>query len=413
MAKAKLGDSFSSLEARRIALAAQGFAKPPRAAKPTVTALREVARRVLIFQVDPINVVVRSHYLPAYSRLGPYDPDLLERLLFQEHGLFEYVGHEWSLVAIEQQPHLRWRMKAFHDDKRWLHGMPKGYTDHVLAQVTEKGPLTPAELDAPGQRGGRFEAMPGKRALHWLTQSGVVAVAGRRNNAQVYDLADRVIPKEILDVPTPDRDDARRALLLASAKALGIATAKDIVSYFLLGMGVAGASERVVYPKIPTAAKLVAELAADGHLREVAVEGWAAKAYLHPDAELPAAVDVRTLLSPFDSLLWERERTERLFDFRYRIEIYTPAPKREFGYYVLPLMVGESLVGRFDLKADRARGVLCVPGAYLESNVKPVDVAAHAACELRRLAGWLGLESVEVGERGNFVEALRAEVGHG
>jgi uncharacterized protein YcaQ len=224
---------------------------------------------------------------------------------------------------------------------------------------------------------------------------------------QEYDLIERVIPAEILAAPTPEPDDARRALLLSSARALGVATARDIVSYFLLGMGVAGSSERVAYPKCVTAARLVAQLAADGELREVAVDGWPAKAYLHPEAELPDGVDTHALLSPFDSLLWERERTERLFGFRYRIEIYTPAPKREYGYYVLPVMLGESLVGRLDLKADRRRSVLTVPGAFAEEVASP---AGMSAAILGELASWLGLNGIDVGHRGNLADSLRTAV---
>lgn len=404
-------ESLSNREARRIALAAQGFTgSPPVAAKggPTVAALRKVARRVHIFQIDPINVLVRSHYLPAYSRLGPYPIDRLDELCYRRQGVFEYVGHEWSLVAVELHPLLRWRMAAFAADLRWVNDMPAGYPDEVLAEITERGVISPSELTEPGTRGGRFEAKPGKRALHWLTQSGKVAVAGRRGLQQVYDLTERVIPAEVLNAPTPEPDEARRQLLMLSARALGVATAKDIVSYFLLGMGVAGFSERVVYPKCTTAAKLVTELAKEGRLREVRVEGWERPAYLHPDAEAPAVVGGRTLLSPFDSLLWERDRTERLFGLRYRIEIYTPAAKREFGYYVLPILVGESLVGRLDLKADRKGGVLTVLGAFAEKDVDIEDVSDAVAAELVRMAGWLGLGDVSVGERGDLAEPLRA-----
>ena len=406
------GESLSARQARRIALAAQGFggARRPAGGEPGAGALRDIGRRLHIFQIDPINVLVRSQYLPAFSRLGSYPHQMLDHLSYADRGMFEYVGHEWSLVAVECQPMLRWRMAAFASDLRWVRGMPPGYLDQVIAEVTEKGPMTPSELSEPGRRGDRFDAMPGKRALHWLTQSGVVAVAGRRGSQQEYDLIERVIPAGILAAPTPDRDDARRALLLNSARALGVATAKDIVSYFLLGMGVAGVSERVAYPKCVTAARLVAQLAADGQLREVTVEGWQAKAYLHPDAEEPDVVDERALLSPFDSLLWERERTERLFGFRYRSEIYTPPAKREYGYYVLPVLLGESLVGRLDLKADRQRGVLSVPGAFAEEGVRPEAAVPGIAAELTRLAEWLGLGGIDVGDRGNLAGPLAAQV---
>ena len=366
-----------------------------------------MAQRVHIFQMDPISVLVRSQYLPAYSRLGPYPMDHLDALCYRQRGVFEYVGHEWSLVAVELHPLLRWRMAAFAGDPRWTRDMPTGYVDRVLAEITDRGALSPSELSAPGKRGGRFVAMPGKRALHWLTQSGRTAVAGRRGLQQVYDLTERVIPAAVLDRPTPERDEARRQLLMRSARALGVATAKDIVSYFLLGMGVAGVSERVAYPTGPTAAMLVARLATEGELREVSVEGWPQRAYLHPDADPPAEVDARALLSPFDSLLWERDRTERLFGFRYRSEIYTPAAKREYGYYVLPVLLGESLVGRLDLRADRTRGVLTVLGAFAEPAADAAAVAGRIVGELTRMAGWLGLADLEVDGRGDLAEPLR------
>lgn len=401
---------LSAEEARRRALAAQGFGGVARGGRrPGIPGLRAVAQRLRILQVDPINVLVRSHYLPAYSRLGPYRHADLDRLAYSKRDMFEYVGHEWSLVDTALHPALRWRMKAFADDPRWMHNVPAKYPSTVLAEIEARGPLTSSELTDGGVRGkDRFQASPGKRALHWLTQSGRLTVMERRGLQQVYDLTERVIPVEVLERPTPDRDEARRQLLLASALALGVGTAKDIVSYFLLGMGVAGTSERATYGKVVTAAKLVAELAADGQLEEVRVEGWDKPAYLHPDADPPAAVTGCRFLSPFDSLLWERERTERLFGFRYRIEIYTPAAKREFGYYVLPLMLDEALVGRMDLKADRKTGRLLVLGAFHEDGTS-VDVIAEAAAqEVTRLSSWLGLDEVEVGSKGGLSKALAA-----
>jgi hypothetical protein len=406
----RVADTLSAAQARRIALAAQGFAGRTSTTTPTVAALRRLARRLHIFQIDPISVLVRSQYVPAFSRLGPYPMQRLDDLAYTNHGVFEYVGHEWSLVAVELQPLLRWRMAAFHVDPRWTYDMPAGYPEKVLAEVTERGPLTPSELAAPGQRGTQWEAMPGKRALHWLTTSGVVAVAGRRGLQQVYDLAERVIPASVLAAPTLEPDDARRELLIHAARALGVGTAKDFVSYFLLGMGVAGFSERVRYPKCTPAARLVAELAADGRLRQVAVDGWSERAYLHPDAQLPSHVDARALLSPFDSLIWERDRTERLFGFRYRSEIYTPAAKRQYGYYVLPVVVGESLVGRVDLKTNRKDGSLTVIAAYAEPGVDAGAVAGDVGVELTRMAGWLGLQAVEVQDRGDLAGPLRVAV---
>ncbi len=406
------GEQMGAVDARRRALGAQGFGAKTSATKagPSIAALRKAARKLRILQMDPINVLVRSHYLPTYSRLGPYDLSRLDALAYEKREVFEYVGHEWSLVDTDLHPALRWRMKAFADDARWMHNIPPSYPRKVIREIEKHGPLTSSGLSDPGVRGAdRFQASPGKRTLHWLTQGGRLTVSSRQGLQQVYDLTERVIPGEVLDRPTPDRDDARRQLLLASARALGVATARDIVSYFFLGMGVAGTSERATYGKVTTAAKLVSELAADGQLQEVDVEGWDKPGYLHPDAEAAKPVTGCSFLSPFDSLIWERERTERLFGFRYRIEIYTPPAKREFGYYVLPLLLDEALVGRMDLKADRKAGRLQVLGAYCEKGVSASSIAEPAASEVARFAGWLKLDGVEVGSRGNLSKHLRAE----
>lgn len=408
-----LSEELSTVEARRRTLVAQGFAEAPNTSgrRPDVRAIRKVARRLRIFQIDPINVLIRSHYLPTYSRLGPYDRAQLDTLVYAKRDLFEYVGHEWSLVDTALHPALRWRMKAFADDPRWMRDVPPTYPRKVLAEIGARGPLTSSEVTDAGVRGKeRFNASPGKRTLHWLTQAGRLSVSERRGNQQVYDLTERVIPAEVLKQPTPDPKDARRQLLLASARALGVATAKDIVSYFLLGMGVAGTSERTTYGKVTTAAKLVAALAAEGQLQEVRVQGWDKPAYLHPNAEAPVPAGGCRFLSPFDSLLWERERTERLFGFRYRSEIYTPAPKREFGYYVLPMLLDESIVGRMDLKADRATGRLLVLGAYAENGVTSSTIAEPAAQEVIRLAAWLELDEINVGSRGDLSKPLAAAV---
>jgi len=406
-------ETLSAGEARSIALAAQGFGdrRPAGGRGATVAAIGRVAERILIFQIDPINVLVRSQYLPAFARAGDYDMERLDSLCYERHDVFEYVGHEWSMVAVELHPLLRWRMAAFAADWRWVRDLPSGYADDVLREVEERGAMTPSELAAPGTRGGRFEAKPGKRATHWLTQAGELAVAGRRGLQQVYDLTERVIPERVLNEPTPEPDDARRQLLLRSAQALGVGTAKDIVSYFLLGMGVAGVSERVAYPKCVTARKLVGRLADDGQLRRVAVDGWSDEAFIHPGAAVPSEVRASALLSPFDSLVWERERTERLFGFRYRSEIYTKPADREFGYYVLPVLLGDSLVGRLDVKSDRDGRKLAVIGSFAEESHDPAGIADDVAAEVTRMAGWLGLDGVRVDRRGNLATALRAAIG--
>jgi uncharacterized protein len=399
--------TLSAAEARRIALGAQGLGTPRTPGPVGQAQLRAIVSRLRVLQLDPINVLVRAHYLPAFSRLGPYRKADLDALAYDKRELFEYVGHEWSLLPVDVHPLMRWRMHAFANDPRWPNDLPAGYPEAVLAELAEQGPLTPAELSAPGRRGGRFKAKPGKRALTWLTQSGQVAVAYRRGNQPVYDLAERVIPADVLAAPTPERDQARKELLMLAAHALGVATAKDLASYFLIGLGVPGFSERTVYPRSATVAQLVDELAAEGRLQRVAVEGWRQPAFLHPHTSVPAERGcARALLSPFDSLLWERDRVERLFGFRYRSEIYTPAAKRQYGYYVLPFLLDDTLVARVDLKADRDAGTLAVLGAYAEPGVHEPRVAAELGTELRALAGWLALDQVQVADRGDLSHEL-------
>jgi uncharacterized protein len=396
---------LSAAQARRLALAAQGFTAR-RTDRVGIQELRTVAARLRVLQIDPINVLVRAQYLPPASRLGPYRTADLDTLAYRRRELFEYVGHEWSLLPVALHPFLRWRMHAFAHDPRWPADLPDGYAEMVYSEVSERGPVTAAELTAAGRRGSRFEGRPGKKALTWLTQCGRLAVADRRDGVPVYDLAERVIPAEVLDAPTPERDDARQELLVIAADALGVATAKDLASYFLIGMGVAGFSERTVYPGSTTSARLVAGLAEAGRLRPVTVEGWERTAYLHPQAAEPSDVDAAALLSPFDPLIAERDRTQRLFGFRYRSEVYTPPAKRQYGYYVLPFLLGDRLVARVDLKADRQAGTLAVLGAYAEPDVDRAAVADALSAQLKRLAVWLTLDAVVVSKRGDLSDGL-------
>jgi uncharacterized protein YcaQ len=405
---------LSAAEARGAALAAQGLTNRTAYALAGSDApaaqLRALAARLQVFQIDPINVLVRAQYLPAFSRLGRYPVAALDDLAYGRRELFEYAGHEWSLLPVALHPLLRWRMHAFANDPRWPRDLPDGYPEQVLAEVADRGPLTASELAAAGHRESRFEGRPGKKALTWLTQSGRLAVAGRRGGVPVYDLAARVIPAEVLDAPAPARDDACRELLVLAARALGVATVRDLASYFLIGMGVAGFSERTVYPGATTVAQLVTGLAADGRLRPARVEGWSRPAFLHPDVDVAAAGPVQgaagALLAPFDPLIWDRDRTERLFGFRYRSEIYTPPAKREYGYYVLPFLLGDTLVARVDLRADRQAAALAVLGAFAEPDVQHRPVAAALGTQLRAMADWLELDTVTVDKHGDLSDEL-------
>ncbi len=405
---------LSAAAARRIALAAQGFADPRPAGRIDAGHVRRVIARVGLLQLDSVSVLCRSHYLPLFSRLGPYPRELIDRLAVhvgsgrpprpspERRELFEYWGHEASLLPVALHPLLRWRMERVHLEawesvRRILHEQPQ-IIDEVLALVRERGPVRAA--DTGYSRGSAKAAMwdrhEGKTALEYLFYDGRVTAARRSNFERIYDLSERVLPAAVLAAPTPTEADAQRELVRISARCLGVATEPDIGDYFRL-------------PRAASKAR-VAELLAAGEIESVEVEGWDAPAYLWPESRRPRAVRARALLSPFDSLIWRRERAERIFGFRYRIEIYTPAAKRIYGYYVLPFLLGEELVGRVDLKADSATRTLRAPGAYLEAGQDAALVAAELAAELRAMAGWLGMERIEVGSRGDLAPALAAAV---
>jgi len=390
---------LSRAEARRIALAAQGFADPRPLGRVDIRHVRRVLSRVGLLQLDSVNVLVRSHYMPLFSRLGPYPMSLLDDAVYRRRELFETWAHAASLVPVEVYPLLRYRMDAavpWERVRQWVL-RNRGYIDGVLDEVRRKGPLSAAELDDPGGRTGPWWGWSrGKNAMEWHFRKGRVMVHHRRNFERVYDLTERVLPRYVLDSDTPDETEARRALLLLAARSQGVGIARDLAGYYSL--------------PLPRARELVLDLASEGALREVRVEGWREPAYMHPDARLPCSVPAHALLSPFDSLIWERARTERLFDFRYRIEVYVPERKRQYGYYVLPFLLGDRLVGRVDLKADRARRRLLIKGAFVEDGQEASGVAERLAQDLRAMAGWLGLDSLRVGRRGNMSARLRDEL---
>ncbi|MHB1837411.1 MAG: winged helix-turn-helix domain-containing protein [Solirubrobacteraceae bacterium] len=395
--------------ARRIAIAAQGFGEPGSASEPDARALHRLVRRLGVLQLDSVNVFCRAHYMPLFSRLGPYRRELLDGLAGHEAGagrrngrrLFEYWGHQASLLPIETQPLWRWRM-ARADVEAWsgvsaIARERPDLLDRVMALVAERGPIRAADTGiAPTKRapGEMWNWHDGKTALEYLFYAGRVAAAGRRNFERFYDLPERILPASILESPAPEEDEAQRELMRISARALGIATEPDLGDYFRL-------------PRKASKAR-VAELVASGELVPVQVTGWTSPAYLWHRAARPRDLHARALLSPFDSLIWFRDRTERLFDVRYRIEIYTPAHRRVHGYYVLPFLLGDSLVARVDLKSDRRAGVLRVQGAFAEPGIDRRHVARELACELRRCAAWLGLGEVAAAAKGDLASDLRA-----
>jgi uncharacterized protein len=404
---------MSRRDARRVALAAQGFSDRRPTGRIDSRHFRRVLDRLATVQIDSVNVVTRSHELVFFARLGPYDRAALNRWLWDSRQVFEYWGHEASLHPVSRHPLLRWRMAGDHP---W-NGIRRSARDNpamvesALAEIAARGPVSISDLEvhqqAPRQEASWWGWGDGKRVVEHLFYSGDVTATRRNGFTRFYVLPERWLPADVLAAPTPDADDARRELLLIAARAHGLGTARDLADYYRIN--------------VPAAAKLLAGLADDGALERVRVEGWTQPAYLHPEARRPRRrLRARALLSPFDSLIWERGRTERLFDFRYRIEIYVPASKRVHGYYVLPFLLDEHLVGRVDLKADRQAGVLRVRAAWAEPEnvLRRVDgrerVASELAAELAALAAWLDLPGgVDVEPRGDLAPALSAAVGAG
>jgi uncharacterized protein YcaQ len=377
-------DSLSIAEARRIAIAAQGLATPrPASAGPAEVI--DMVRRLGVVQIDSVNVLARSHYLPGWSRLGAYAPADLDALVHRApRSVFEYWGHEASLLPVELHPVLRWRM-ARAIDSAWRHvrriARRKKLVADVLAIVKERGPIGAREISlGRPSRKGWWEWSDAKSAIEWLFWSGQVTSASRRGFERLYDLPERVLPAQIIAAPTPAEADAQRILVEQSARALGIATEADLRDYFRL--------------KPATARPAIAALEQAGVIREVSVEGT--RAYLHRDAVMPEIDrDRAALLSPFDSLVWFRQRTERWFGMRFRLEIYVPKHLRVHGYYVLPLLLGDRLVGRVDLKADRAARKLLVQAAHAEPGA-PRTTASALHRELVAMASWLGLDGIEI-----------------
>ena len=391
-----MAERLSAQAARRIALSAQGFTDR----RPTGVIDRRHGRRVVdrvgLIQVDSVNVLARSQELPMFARLGPHRRDLIP-MMIASNELFEYWGHEASLLPVAHQPLLRWRMAQATNGEAGWGGLLKlarerpGYLEAVFDEVRDRGPITAGELSDPGSKNGPWWGRSyGKNALEYLFWCGRITGRRRGNFEREYDLPERVLPAAILNVPTPSMHDAQRQLLMIAARAHGVATASELADYHRL---------RTVRP-------LIESLVEDGLLLKLEVDGWNQPGYLHPSASMPRQVSARALLSPFDSLVWERTRTEQLFGMRYRIEIYVPEPKRVHGYYVLPFLLGEELVARVDLKSDRKQGTLVVQAAWGEPGIHEAEVASELAEELDLMATWLGLERVHVTGRGDLATAL-------
>lgn len=402
----RLTPQLTTAQARRVAVAAQGFASAPPARAVTRGDLRRLIGRIQVLQLDSVSVAVRAHYAPVFSRLGPYDRDVLDAAAWSHSArsprlLVEYWAHEAALMAVEDWPLLRWRMREY-TGGRWGVEVVKEnprLVDDVVSAVAELGPSTAGQIEAhlkSGTKRGKG-AWWNRSETKWVAEalfaSGVLTTAHRTGFARHYDLVERVLPA---DVVAREIDDAEavRELILRAATALGVATEADIRDYFRL--------------RADQSKPAIADLVAAGELEPVQVDEWTAPAYLRTGQAVPRSDRGTALLCPFDPLIFFRPRVERLFGFHYRIEIYTPAAKRQYGYYVWPLLLDGELVARVDLKADRNSGALHVPGAFIEPGRDPVRVAGELADQLATMAGWLGLDRVTVGERGDLAAALKA-----
>ena len=388
----------SLASARRIALAAQGFASPRPSGRVDRRHLRKVLDHVGLIQIDSVNVLVRSQELPLFSRLGDHPRTLIPDAT-ADGELFEYWCHEASHLPASMHRLVRWRMEDARNGTMWpglqkfAKSKPK-FVQEVRDRVYKDGPLVAGDVRTrTGPKGSWWDWDDGKAALEYLFWTGEITAQRRSNDfARMYFAPHHVLPAAVLKTKTPTEGEARSELLLLAAKSLGIATASDLLDY---------------HRQRPGAAKpVLAELVQRGELEQVRVEGWRDVAYMLPGVTRPRSVNTRALVSPFDSLVWCRPRIERLWDFHYRIEIYTPEQKRVYGYYVLPFVLGDRIVARVDLKADRQAGVLLVHGAYSEPDVDLKHVVSELAAELKLMAQWLGLVAVKIGDKGDLSLAL-------
>ncbi|HZE62077.1 MAG TPA: crosslink repair DNA glycosylase YcaQ family protein [Burkholderiales bacterium] len=414
--------SLSLPEARRLAVASQGFASRP--ARPTIEHLRQLAAHIHAFQIDSVNVLARAHYVSPFARLGPYPAGALDVLAYEKRELFEYWGHAACLLPISLYPLFRYRMDKHREwTDRFMHSPRGAYMAKAYAQVAERGPIGASELSEGGKRSGNWWGWSiGKLTLEHLYDTGLLAIAGRRGFERLYDISERVIPKAAREAPVPNREAAMKALILLAAKAYGVGTLEDLRTYFYVD----GWSDRS--GPIPwrwarrngqkrgervakVAPRLVAELVEDARLVPARVDGWKEPGYVLPGVKVPAGVEAAAFVTPFDSLVWDRARLKRVFGMDYTIEIYTPMAKRKYGYYVFPFVLGDKIVARCDLKADRERGVLIVRSAHLEPGHDARRAVPAMARELETLRTWLALDRIEVADRGTFAASLRRASG--
>jgi len=401
-----MSEDLSRAEARRLALHSLGFGGK-RPARAGASHVRATADRLGAIQIDSVNVLARAHYLPTFSRYGSYPTQALDDLAHGKRELFEYWGHAACFLPIDLYPLMRWRMELRTEAWGWFKKPRKDFMEAVYKEVAERGPLGASQVSIAGKSKGPWWGWSdGKVAVELLFRSGRLAIAGRRNFERLYDLPERVFPKAVLDAPPVEPREARKQLFVRAARAMGVGTAKDVAQYFHVDSWWDRALVKGRRPPAKTQ-ELFDELVEDGRLAAVRVEGWKRPGYMTPGAKVPASLDARAIVSPFDPLMWERTWTKAVFDFDYQIEIYVPAPKRVYGYYVLPFLHGDRFGGRVDLKADRKASTLLVHAAYVEEGRDVGAVADAMASELRALAAWLSLDSIKVSAKGNLARTLR------
>jgi uncharacterized protein len=402
-----MGDrgDLSSAEARRLALGSLGFgAKRP--ARAGTEHVRATGNRLGAIQIDSVNVLARAHYLPTFSRYGPYPSTALDDLAHAKREFFEYWGHAACFLPIDLYPLMRWRMANQIEAWAGLGKKRTRFMEAVLSEVAGRGPLAAGELSNGGKSTGPWWGWSdGKEALDLLFRQGRLAIAGRRHFERLYDVPERVLPRAVLDAAPVPAADAKKSLLVRAARAMGVGTKKDIAQYFHID---AWWDRLTVNGRRAPASldRLFDELVEDGRLARVRVEAWTQPAFVVNGARVPREADVRAIVSPFDPVLWERKWTKAVFGFDYQIEIYVPGPKRIYGYYVLPFLMGDRFAARVDLKADRKMATLIVHAAYVEPGFDPRAVASALAAELRSMASWLSLESFAVGLKGNLARPL-------
>ena len=392
--------SLSILEARRLALASQGLVAQRPAGKIGRRHLRQCMKKMEIVQLDAVPVVVRTQYLPFFSRLGPYRQKLFDEIAYRDDEWFELWAHEASIAPVEIEPYFRFNKVRAANGDTWkglyrLAIEEPSYIKKVLREVKLKGPLEAKNLSDPQPRkqAGWGPRSKGQLALNWLYRIGEVGIRRGPNFEKQFDLLDRIVPSRILNLPTPTDHESLMNLLLRSAKAYGIATERDLIDYF----------------RLPTkeAREALVDLVENHQLERVRVESWKEKAYISPQTSIPESSNVCSLVSPFDPIVWNRKRLDRLFDFQYKLEMYMPESKRRFGYYVLPLLVGDRFVGRFDIRNIRDKGALHIKASFLERKVEAEDIAHKVFGELANLAQFLGAQEIRIDRKGNFSLQLK------